>query len=110
MRTMTAPFGDAIWRPRMSARLLGVHSALALLLAAVGIYSVMSQGVEQRAREIGVRMALGAARGDILRLIIGRVIVIAAIGVAAGIAVGLPAMRMLSALLYQVTPGDPLVF
>ena len=110
MRMMTERFGDAIWRTRMSAWLLGVFSTLALLLAALGIYSVMSQGVEQRAREIGVRMALGAARGDILRLIIGRVIVIAVLGVAAGVAIGLPAMQLLSALLYQVTPDDPLVF
>jgi putative ABC transport system permease protein len=110
VRMMADRFGDAIWRTRMSAWLLGVFSTLALLLAAIGIYSVMSQGVEQRRREIGVRMALGAARADILRLIIGRVVVIAVIGVAVGIAVGLPAMQVLSALLYQVTPGDPVVF
>jgi putative ABC transport system permease protein len=110
LRTMEQRFGDAIWRTRMSAWLLGVFSCLALLVAALGIYSVMSEGVVQRTREIGVRMALGANRTDILRLIIGRVVVVALIGVAIGLALALPTMRMLSALLYQVKPGDPVVF
>ena len=107
IKTMDDRFGDAIWRTRMSAWLLGVFSALALVLAAVGIYSVMSQSVEQRTREIGVRMALGASQEDILRLIVGRAILIALAGVALGIALAIPSMRSLTALLYQVTPGDP---
>jgi ABC-type antimicrobial peptide transport system permease subunit len=94
----------------MSAWLLGVFSGLALLVAALGIYSVMSEGVAQRTREIGVRMALGADRANILRLIIGRVVVVALIGVALGVAMALPSMRLLSTLLYQVKPGDPVVF
>lgn len=110
IKMMHERVGDATWRTRMSAVLLGVFSALALLLAALGVYGVMSQGVEQRTREIGVRMALGAARADILRLIITRVIVIALAGVAVGVILAVPAMRMLSALLYQVTPSDPIVF
>ena len=69
----------------------------------------MTQGVEQRTREIGVRLALGAARGDILRLIIGRVFAIALAGIALGVALAVPSMRLLTALLYQVKPGDPLV-
>jgi putative ABC transport system permease protein len=107
IKTMDDRFGDAIWRTRMSAWLLGVFSALAPVLAAVGIYGVMSQSVEQRTREIGVRMALGASREDILRLIVGRTLVIALAGVALGIALTIPAMRGLTALLYQVAPGDP---
>ena len=110
IKMMQDRFGDATWRTRISAALLTVFSALALLLAALGIYGVMSQGVAQRTREIGVRMALGAARADILRLIIGRVVVMAVAGVALGIAFALPTMRVLTALLYQVAPGDPLVF
>ncbi len=110
LRMMEQRFGDAIWRTRMSAWLLGVFSGLALLVAALGIYSVMSEGVAQRTREIGVRMALGADRADILRLIIGRVVVVALIGVTLGLALALPSMRLLSALLYQVEPSDPIVF
>jgi predicted permease len=110
LRMMEERFGDAIWRTRMSAWLLGVFSGLALLVAALGIYSVMSEGVAQRTREIGVRMALGADRANILRLIIGRVVVVALIGVALGVAMALPSMRLLSTLLYQVKPGDPVVF
>jgi putative ABC transport system permease protein len=107
IKTMDDRFGDAIWRTRMSAWLLGVFSALALVLAAVGIYGVMSQSVEQRTREIGVRMALGASREDILRLIVGRTLAIAVAGVALGIALTIPSMRGLTSLLYQVAPGDP---
>jgi putative ABC transport system permease protein len=109
IKTMDDRFGDATWRTRMSAWLLGVYAALALVLAAVGIYGVLSQGVEQRAREIGVRMAVGASRADIFRLILGRALIFAAAGVALGIALALPAMRLLTALLYQVRPGDPIV-
>jgi predicted lysophospholipase L1 biosynthesis ABC-type transport system permease subunit len=103
-------FGEATWRTRISAWLLGIFSGLALLLAALGLYGVMSQGVEQRRREIGVRMAVGADRAHILRLIIGRVAVIAASGIAVGLVCAVPAMRLLAALLYQVRPTDPLVF
>jgi putative ABC transport system permease protein len=110
IKMMEQRYGDATWRTRMSAWLLGAFSTLALLLAALGIYSVMSQGVAQRTREIGVRMALGAARADIMRLIIGRVFVIALAGVVCGVLSAIPSMRLLTALLYQVSPGDPLVF
>jgi putative ABC transport system permease protein len=110
VKMMDERFGDATWRTRMSAWLLGAFATLALVLAAMGIYGVMSQGVEQRTREIGVRLALGAARGDIFRLIIGRVVVVALAGIALGIGLAVPSMRLLTALLYQVRPGDPLVF
>jgi ABC-type antimicrobial peptide transport system permease subunit len=93
----------------MSAWLLSAFAALALLLAALGVYAVMTQGVQQRAREIGVRLALGAARGDSFRLVIGRAVAIALAGIAAGLLLSIPSMRLLSALLYQVTPGDPMV-
>jgi putative ABC transport system permease protein len=63
--------------------------------------------VVQRTREIGVRLALGAARADILRLILGRVVLVAGVGVALGLLLAVPATRMLSSLLYQVSPGDP---
>jgi putative ABC transport system permease protein len=110
IKMMEERFGDATWRTRMGAWLLGLFATLALVLAALGIYGVMSQGVQQRTREIGVRIALGAARGDILRLIIGRVIGIALAGIAIGILIAVPATRLLATLLYEVRPGDPAVF
>lgn len=110
IKTMEERFNDATWRTRMSAWLLGVFAALALFLAALGLYGVMSQGVEQRRRELGVRMALGATRGDIMRLIIGRVFVLALAGILIGVVAAVPSMRLLTALLYQVKPTDPVVF
>ena len=110
VKMMDERFGDATWRTRMSAWLLGAFATLALVLAAMGIYGVMSQGVEQRTREIGVRLALGAARGTVVWMIIGRVVVVALAGIALGIGLAVPSMRLLTALLYQVRPGDPLVF
>jgi putative ABC transport system permease protein len=109
IKTMEDRFDDATWRTRMSAWLLGTFATLALVLAVVGIYGVISQGVEQRMREIGVRMALGAARSDILRLIVSRALAISLAGVVLGIALSIPSMRLLTALLYQVSPGDPVV-
>jgi putative ABC transport system permease protein len=109
VKTMDQRFSDATWRTRTSAWLLGAFAALALGLAAVGTYGVMSQGVAQRSREIGVRLALGATRSDIFQLILGRTVLLAVAGVALGIALALPSMRLLTALLYQVTPGDPVV-
>jgi putative ABC transport system permease protein len=107
---MDERFGEATWRTRISAWLLGGFAALALALSALGLYGVISQGVEQRRREIGVRMAVGADRAHILRLIIGRVLVIALSGLALGLVCAVPAMRILTALLYQVRPTDPLIF
>jgi len=107
---MDERFGEATWRTRVSAWLLGGFAVLALALAALGLYGVISQGVEQRRREIGVRMAVGADRAHILRLVIGRVFVIALSGIALGLVCAVPAMRILRALLYQVRPTDPLVF
>jgi putative ABC transport system permease protein len=109
VKTMDDRFSDATWRTRASAWLLGVFAALALTLAAIGIYGVMSQAVSQRAREIGVRLALGADRADILRLILGRAIIFSTTGVLLGVALAIPSMRALTALLYQVKPGDPTV-
>src|SRR6185436_17311659 len=95
IKMMEERFGDATWRTRISAWLLAAFAALALALSALGLYGVVSQGVEQRRHELGVRMALGAQREDILRLIIGRVLVLALAGISFGILLALPAMRLL---------------
>ncbi|MGB6820558.1 MAG: ABC transporter permease, partial [Candidatus Acidiferrales bacterium] len=95
---------------RSSMILLEVFAALALLLASIGVYGVISNIVGQRAHEIGVRMALGAQRGNVLRLVLGRGVKLGLLGVALGIAAALPLMRLLSSMLFGVTAADPLTF
>ena len=92
---------------RLSVLLIASFAGLALLLAAVGIYGVISYGVTQRAHEIGVRMAVGAQRGDILRLVVGQGARVAGIGLVAGLAVSAGMAHAISGLLFQVSPFDP---
>jgi putative ABC transport system permease protein len=107
VKTMEERVGDAMWRTRVAAWLFSAFAGLALLLTAVGIFGVMSQTVSQRTSEIGVRMALGAQRRDVLGLVLGRASLLTGIGLAAGIAVALGATRVMTALLYETEPGDP---
>jgi ABC-type antimicrobial peptide transport system permease subunit len=109
IRMMVERVSEATWRTRMSAWLLVAFAALALALVALGVYGVVSQSVQHRTREIGVRLAMGAVSRDILRLIVGRVLVIAVAGIVLGLALAVPAMKLLTTLLYQVEPGDPWV-
>ena len=108
--TLDALVSDSLSPRRFSAVLIGVFAVLALLLAAAGIYGVMSYAVEQRRREIGVRMALGAQPRAILGLVVGRGARLALIGIAAGTAGALALTRLLASLLYGVRPTDPLTF
>ncbi|MGH9790645.1 MAG: FtsX-like permease family protein, partial [Candidatus Acidiferrales bacterium] len=95
---------------RLFARLLSFFGALALLLAAVGIYGVIDYTVRQRTQELGIRMALGAQRTDVLRLVVGKGMVLVLMGVVLGIGVALGATHLLSSLLFGVTATDPLTF
>ncbi|HKW00476.1 MAG TPA: ABC transporter permease [Vicinamibacterales bacterium] len=93
-------------QPRMSATLLGGFAILALVLAAIGVYGVLSYIVTQRTREIGVRLALGASRGEIVRQIVGQALALAAIGLAVGLAGAVALTRVLRTMLFEVSPTD----
>ena len=95
---------------RFNTLLLAVFAVVALALAAVGIYSVISYSVTQRTQEVGVRMALGARPADVIRLILKHGLALTLIGVAAGVLGGLAAARAMSGLLYGVTATDPATF
>jgi predicted permease len=113
VQTMQQIVSDSMASQRLTMILLGAFAALALLLAAIGIYGVLSYSVNHRVQEIGIRMALGADRGNVLRLLIGQGLGLAIIGVVAGAVAALILARLLSSfsqLLYGVTPGDPLTF
>jgi putative ABC transport system permease protein len=109
VQSMEQVVSRAVWQPRFSTTLLGGFAALALALAAIGIYGVISYGVGQRQREIGIRMALGARPGDVQRNVLGESAKLAAAGSAIGIAGALLLTRYLQTLLYQVSATDPAV-
>ncbi len=107
VKTMDDYVAGSVAQPRLSSTLLGIFAALALVLAMVGIYGVMSFSVQQRTNEIGIRMTLGAQRTDVLRLVLRQGMAIAAIGVALGIAGALASSGLLKSLLFGVRPSDP---
>jgi putative ABC transport system permease protein len=95
---------------RFSVVLLAIFAVLALTLAAVGIYGVISFSVTRRTREIGIRMAMGAGTGDVLRMVVGQAVLLAVTGVALGVAGGLALTRVIGSLLYNVSATDPATF
>src|SRR5262249_25783238 len=97
-RTMIEVVGESVETRRFNMLLLGIFAALAMLLAAVGIYGVMSYAVAQRTREIGVRIALGARPRDVIRLVVGRGMLLTLIGAAAGVALSLALTRLMSGM------------
>ena len=110
MNTIGELIDQGLWAPRMGAGLLTVFGGLALLLAVVGVYGVLSYSVNQQTREIGIRMAMGAQTGRILGLVVGQGMRLAAAGLTLGLLIAFAAMRVLSSLLFGVSAHDPLIF
>jgi len=110
LRTMDQIVSGSLARQNFNTLLLTLFAAIAMLLAAIGIYGLIAYTVEQRTQEIGIRVALGAARGQVLRMIVLDGAKLAAIGVAAGLAVAFGVTRLLASLLYGVKAADPLTF
>ena len=110
VETMDAVLSNSLAARRLSMLLLGAFAILALTLACIGLYGVLSYLVGQRTREIGVRMALGAQRADVLRLILRQGVAMALAGVGLGMILSLGLTRLMSSQLFGVTPHDPLTF
>jgi putative ABC transport system permease protein len=110
VQTLEQLWGISIAPQRFNLWLFGSFAALALLLAAIGIYGVMAYNVAQRTREIGIRMAMGARRSDVLRLVLTQSILPAATGVFLGLSVALALTRLMASLLFGLTATDPATF
>jgi len=105
--TMEENVDDSLASQRLTMALLGMFAGLALILASIGLYGVMALIVTQRTREMGIRFALGASRGDVLRLVLGQGAVLVGIGLATGLVGAFVASRALRSVLYDVAPLDP---
>jgi putative ABC transport system permease protein len=110
VRTMQSWMSELTARSRFGTLLLSIFAGLALVLAAIGIYGVMSYSVTQRTHELGVRIALGAQTRDVLKLILGRGLALTLIGIALGLVASLALTRVLSSLLFGVSATDPVTF
>jgi putative ABC transport system permease protein len=110
IRTMPEVIRLSMARPRFTMLLLSIFAAVALALAAIGIYGLIAYGVRRRTRELGIRMALGARPTDVLRLVVTQGLRLSVLGIALGAAVSLALTRLMTSLLFGVSPQDPVVF
>jgi putative ABC transport system permease protein len=101
---------QSLWAPRMGAWLLAVFAGLSLVLAVIGIYGVMAYSVSQRTRELGIRMALGASRRDVVRLVVLQGLKITVAGLFVGLAVSFAVTRLVATMLFGVSPTDVITF
>ena len=110
VKTMEEHISATVAASRFNSTLLGIFATVALILTVVGLYGVMSYSVAQRTNEIGIRMALGAQTGDVLRLIVSQGFKLVLIGLVIGLVGAFWLTRVISSLLFGVTPKDPLTF
>jgi putative ABC transport system permease protein len=110
VRTMEERLFESVTQPRFRTALLGAFAALALVMAVVGLYAVMAVSVAQRTHELGIRVALGAQRCDVIGLVLRQGMKLAGLGVVIGLAGAWALSRVLTTLLYEVKPTDPLTF
>ena len=110
VRTMKQTYDRSLARTGFTLTLLAISSGMALLLAVVGIYAVISYTVAQRTREIGIRMALGAQQGELKMMFVGRGLLWSGIGAVAGLSAAAALSRLMSSLLFEISPLDPLTY
>jgi predicted permease len=110
VKTLDEHIGVSLFLPRMAATLLSLFGLLALLLAAIGLYGVMSYSVSQRTREIGIRISVGATRRDVLKLIMGQGLILSLVGIVIGLVAALAVTRLIANLLFGVNANDPATF
>jgi putative ABC transport system permease protein len=110
VKTLEAALADSIAPYRFNLFTFGLFAAVALLLASVGIYGTLAYSTSRRTQEIGVRLALGAARGEVVAMVIRQGMTVALIGTLAGLVIGVAVARVMRGLLYEVSPGDPYIF
>jgi ABC-type antimicrobial peptide transport system permease subunit len=110
VQTFEQVVASSLWRQRLQGNVLGIFAVMALVLASLGVYGVISHGVAQRTRELGVRIALGASRREVASLILSQGSRLASIGVTIGLIAAFALRGVVKQLLYGVQPADPLTF
>ena len=110
VRTLSYLVDSALQQPRLSVELIGGFAGMALLLTAIGLYGVLAYNVGQRSREIGIRMALGAQKSQVLSLVIGHGLRLILVGIALGLVAALALTRVMGSLLFEVKPTDPITY
>ncbi|HSE37166.1 MAG TPA: FtsX-like permease family protein [Blastocatellia bacterium] len=108
--TMGQVIADSLWQPRFNLQLIGFFASVALALAAIGLYGVMSYSIAQRTHELGLRMSLGAQRGDVIKLVLSQGIKLTLLGLTLGLLASAALTRLMSNLLFGVSATDPTTF